>query len=212
MGNPSTSSDFDLVGHFGEFTASMRGGFPFLGPGLADGEAVLMATAMIDKTLQFVLTVGFYKGSVSKALMERVFEGQGPLATFSAKIDLARVQGLTDDEQHHDLRILRKVRNDFAHTYVPLRLADRASCDNLKLRSNLPIKRDTRRAENFLHSSATLVGTLMVSAVSVMAKHQVVRENRDRYTAISTEMLAQIFDNPANILNDALSPSRPDPE
>jgi hypothetical protein len=46
---------------------------------------------------------------------KRLFEGAGPLATFSAKIDLARLLGLITDAIRSDLHIIRDIRNEFAH-------------------------------------------------------------------------------------------------
>lgn len=46
---------------------------------------------------------------------KRLFEGTGPLATFSAKIDLARLLGLITEAIRSDLHIIRDIRNEFAH-------------------------------------------------------------------------------------------------
>jgi DNA-binding MltR family transcriptional regulator len=46
---------------------------------------------------------------------KRLFHGSGPLATFSAKIDLARLLGMTSDAIRSDLHSIRGVRNEFAH-------------------------------------------------------------------------------------------------
>ncbi|MEJ0012425.1 MAG: MltR family transcriptional regulator [Bauldia sp.] len=39
-----------------------------------------------------------------------------PLGTLSARIAAAFALGLIDDREHHDLNIIRKVRNEFAHS------------------------------------------------------------------------------------------------
>lgn len=46
---------------------------------------------------------------------QRLFEGNGPLATLSAKIDLARLLGLVTETIRSDLHIIRDIRNEFAH-------------------------------------------------------------------------------------------------
>jgi DNA-binding MltR family transcriptional regulator len=46
---------------------------------------------------------------------QRLFGGNGPLASFSAKIDLSRLLGLISDIIKSDLHIIREVRNEFAH-------------------------------------------------------------------------------------------------
>jgi hypothetical protein len=47
-----------------------------------------------------------------------LFRRSGPLSSFSAKIDLARLLGMTSDVIHSDLHILRNIRNEFAHSIM----------------------------------------------------------------------------------------------
>lgn len=211
MGNSNTGA-FNLLEHFAPLTEAMTGGFAFLADGLSDAEKVILATSMLDKALQLALTITFYKGAVSNTLMDRVFKGTGPLSTFSSKIDLAHIQGLTDENQNNDLKILRKVRNDFAHSLGPRRISEFASCDNLRLRSELVITSPTVRETNFLHSCAALVAQIMVCIVAVLAKHQIVSENRERFMAITHEIMATIFGAPDFPASDAPPPSDPPSE
>jgi len=46
---------------------------------------------------------------------------RGPLGTFSAKIDLARALSLIDAQTRRDLRVIKDVRNVFAHAENPVR-------------------------------------------------------------------------------------------
>ena len=46
---------------------------------------------------------------------KRLFEGNGSMTTFSAKIDLARLLGIITDTIRSDLHIIRDIRNEFAH-------------------------------------------------------------------------------------------------
>jgi hypothetical protein len=46
---------------------------------------------------------------------KRLFGHEGAFSRFSAKIDSAFCAGWIDVDLHHDLHILRKVRNEFAH-------------------------------------------------------------------------------------------------
>ena len=45
----------------------------------------------------------------------RLFEGYGPLSTFTAKIDMARALEIVDGETYNTLRILKSIRNEVAH-------------------------------------------------------------------------------------------------
>jgi hypothetical protein len=49
------------------------------------------------------------------AIEARLFQISGPLGTFSAKIDFARIIGLVSSEAHADLVLFKDIRNLFAH-------------------------------------------------------------------------------------------------
>lgn len=53
-----------------------------------------------------------------KSAWERLFRKSGPLSSLSAKIDLARLLGMTSNVITSDLHILRDVRNEFAHSVL----------------------------------------------------------------------------------------------
>jgi DNA-binding MltR family transcriptional regulator len=46
---------------------------------------------------------------------QRLFKGNSPLGTFSAKIDLVRLLGLVTEVVYSDLHRIREIRNEFAH-------------------------------------------------------------------------------------------------
>jgi DNA-binding MltR family transcriptional regulator len=49
-----------------------------------------------------------------------MFGGNGFLTSLSAKIDLGYCVGLYNKKTHHDLHIIRRIRNRFAHEFGPL--------------------------------------------------------------------------------------------
>lgn len=49
---------------------------------------------------------------------DRLFRKSGPLSSFSAKIDLARLLGIISAVIASDLHIIRDVRNEFAHSVL----------------------------------------------------------------------------------------------
>lgn len=53
-----------------------------------------------------------------KYAWDRLFRKSGPLSSFSAKIDLARLLGITSAAVSSDLHIIRTIRNDFAHSIL----------------------------------------------------------------------------------------------
>ena len=62
-------------------------------------------------------------------LFKQMLNGNGPLATFSSKIDLAYSLALIDENVHQDLHLLKKIRNEFAH------LPGKLSFENPKIKS-----------------------------------------------------------------------------
>lgn len=60
----------------------------------------------------------------SKAEYDALFDGSGPLATFSAKIRLAHSLDWISDATNKDLHLLRKIRNLFAHDPYKTSLED----------------------------------------------------------------------------------------
>jgi DNA-binding MltR family transcriptional regulator len=77
-----------------------------------DRGAAIVAAAWVEEAMS--AAIESFLHSDTKA-WQRLFEGNGPLATMSAKIDLARLLGLITETIRSDLHIIRDVRNEFAH-------------------------------------------------------------------------------------------------
>jgi hypothetical protein len=60
--------------------------------------------------------------SLNKQMSDRLFGFYRPLGTFAAKIDLAYALEITTDDIHAELNIMRRIRNEFAHTKHSLSL------------------------------------------------------------------------------------------
>jgi DNA-binding MltR family transcriptional regulator len=85
---------------------------------LSQSATVLVACAVLDTELERALKAGMRP--VSKTVYSRMFNGA--LGTFSSKIDLAYLLGITTEDVHHNLTIIRNIRNKFAHTSAVLTL------------------------------------------------------------------------------------------
>jgi hypothetical protein len=59
---------------------------------------------------------------MNREMYDRLFDGYGPLSTFSSKIDLAYALNLTTSGVHANLIIIKRIRNKFAHTVDVLTL------------------------------------------------------------------------------------------
>ncbi|MDB5321342.1 MAG: putative mannitol operon repressor [Phycisphaerales bacterium] len=62
-------------------------------------------------------------------LVDALLESQGPLGTFSSRINLVYALGLIRDDQLADLNTLRKIRNEFAHSHKALSFDVQPICD-----------------------------------------------------------------------------------
>lgn len=100
----------------------------------SDRARVIVAAAWIDYFLEVKLRNEFSKGN-SKA-REALFSANGPFSSFSAKLNAAFCGGWIDADVFHDATVLRKLRNDFAHTVDPISLNDdkaRAALETLRV-------------------------------------------------------------------------------
>ena len=96
---------------------------------------VLISTGFIEEHLKRTLLA--FMREVPQAA--RLVDGaNAPLGTLSARIEACYVLGLIAENEHHDLGLLRKIRNDFAHdihtSFETPSVVDR--CRQLKLKAH----------------------------------------------------------------------------
>jgi len=82
--------------------------------GESDRACAVLLASYIDDLLQR-LFMSKFTIEMSKSLQEQIFGQAGPLSTLSAKITMAHVLGYIGPDAHHDLTLIRKIRNEFAH-------------------------------------------------------------------------------------------------
>ena len=76
------------------------------------GTAILYA-AWIDHLLGQKLRLHFSKGNAEQ--QDKLFEGNGAFHAFSSKVTAAFCLGWLDPDVRHDIDLIRKIRNLFAH-------------------------------------------------------------------------------------------------
>lgn len=74
--------------------------------------AVLTAAAILDSLLEGLLRAYLAPNPGSKKLLDGF---NAPFGTFSSKIAAAHALGLIPSTDFHDLELIRKIRNEFAH-------------------------------------------------------------------------------------------------
>ena len=77
----------------------------------SDRGAAVLAGRYVENHL------GLYLRSkmIAPSIADRLFSSDGPLSSFSQRIDLAHAFGFLSKEQCADLHLIKKVRNHFAH-------------------------------------------------------------------------------------------------
>jgi DNA-binding MltR family transcriptional regulator len=75
---------------------------------------VLKTIAIFEDVLQECVQ-GCMRPLTSR-MRARLFDGYGPISTLAAKADIAYALNLLNDEDYADLQIIRKIRNEFAHS------------------------------------------------------------------------------------------------
>jgi len=87
--------------------------------GESDRAAAVLAAAYLDHLLGELIAAAMpaRPEEVEELLYQK---GNGPLGTFSARIDTSYCLGLLSKDESRDLHLTRKIRNDFAHKLVDM--------------------------------------------------------------------------------------------
>lgn len=100
----------------------------------SDRGKVLIATGFIEQQLRNVLAAFMVDGIDAANLLDG---GSAPLGTLSARTAACHALGLISGDENHDLGLIRKIRNEFAHkTQVSFDTpAIRSRCSILRLKA-----------------------------------------------------------------------------
>ena len=88
----------------------------------SDRGATILANPWIDNLLERKLKTLFSEGN--SATRRKLFDPNGPFSTFSSKILVVYSLGLIDSDIYHDIDLVRKIRNRFAHEIDCIDLED----------------------------------------------------------------------------------------
>jgi DNA-binding MltR family transcriptional regulator len=91
--------------------------------GETDRAAAILGASYLETLLEKLLRTKLVQTPTTD-----IFSGHGPLATFSSRTDVAYALGLFHEGVYHDLILVRRVRNEFAHDI------DEASFDQASIR------------------------------------------------------------------------------
>jgi DNA-binding MltR family transcriptional regulator len=96
----------------------------------SDRAAAILAVSFLEDRLAALLQAWLVD---EPNVVSKMFGGSGPLATFSAKIDMGLLLGILEKSRHRELHLIRDIRNKFAHgldalTFETPRIRDQ--CEN----------------------------------------------------------------------------------
>lgn len=107
-----------------------------------DRGCALMAGEYLSDQLGELLRASFVNDA--KASASVLDDPNGPLGTFSSRIEFAYLLGLVGPAAWRELHLIRKVRNEFAHDYRPLTFDDMSianRCRELRAHALVPLER-----------------------------------------------------------------------
>jgi hypothetical protein len=144
----------------------------------SDRAGAILLGAEIDILLKSLLEIYFLppqKTSID------IFGPDGAVGSFSARIELCYRLGFLHPAMHHDLQIIRKIRNRFAHGEQGLDLSDdqlRDWCHNLIQGKHVEQQLTTERAaKGFKPVKFTTKNYLLLTATVMIANISLVRIN-----------------------------------
>ena len=87
----------------------------------SDRGCVIFSAAMLEKELESLLREYCRKDSASvKKIVDPLFQVYAPFSTLSAKIQICYALGFIHVDLYKSLKLIRKLRNDFAHEKTPV--------------------------------------------------------------------------------------------
>jgi len=96
----------------------------------SDRATAVLAGAFLENLLATILENFFIK---DKSNIQSILYGfNAPLYSFHSKILCSYCLGLLPDDEFHDLKIIKKIRNDFAHKQAGLSFSSQSIADKCK--------------------------------------------------------------------------------
>jgi hypothetical protein len=153
---------------------------------------VLMGATRLDLELEEVIKA---KLAWNPEGQDNLFDPDRPLGTFSAKISLAHRLGIIDDAFHSAIQMVRRIRNDFAHSIEHLRLKNaphkdrmaelvRITCQHPLWAMALDLMKPPRLTDEATHFGAAII----VITISLLAfRHTEPRFQVVRSCGLSSE-------------------------
>ena len=95
----------------------------------------VMFGSWVDMALERAVK-SVFRSDLSSTLSKRLFDYEGSVGTFGARINVGYALAIFGQKTFHDLDLIRLIRNEFAHCRRPLRFelaVVKAVCDRLQI-------------------------------------------------------------------------------
>jgi hypothetical protein len=176
------------MGEFEKRTERLQGlnadAFQSLLFGNDDRATAIMATGLIEDLLA-VTIINKFRRTPTENQANELFIGYGPLATLSSKTVIGFLLGVLSTDDKHDLTIIRKIRNDFAHIFAPLTFESKtiaSRCNSLKLTGALSPKVESLVEEGpkakFIRSTVRLFSHLVMNSYLSVEEKKTLQDHR----------------------------------
>ena len=154
----------------------------------SDRGCSLLSVSFLDLQIEKVLKK---KLIGNKKHLDKVFDFNGALGTLSNKLDLSYSLGIISKTEYDDINIIRKIRNDFAHSYDDI---DFDSPKIVSLINNLNLNPRPNFATNRQKFTSTLffiIGILQHSYKNTFVCEEPIRDFSISEIRNSTEFLTK---------------------
>lgn len=127
----------------------------------SDRGGVLIAASYLDEILGEILKVFMVE---TKEAQEMIFGFNAPIGAFSARIKAAYSFALIEENEFKELNIIRKIRNEFGHSWKQVTFEDQkinSLCNNLPWLGPKEMEEESNSKARFNFSVAILLTDLM---------------------------------------------------
>lgn len=144
-------------------------------------------------------------------LCDRLLRGDGPLSTFSARTELCFALGLLDANTYREIHLIRKIRNDFAHSFTQLTFDDdpvRSRCEQL-IRVYCKTTQRSRFMRTAIHAMIHIRGAKHKSAQATTPTDSLIEIHNLMGRDITERVTKLLRTIPPEIFKEAMQSERP---
>jgi hypothetical protein len=149
----------------------------------SDRAAVVLMSSLLDDFLCIAISTKM-ESEHSLEELEHIFRFEGPLGTFSARVEIACLFGVIDDGLYQQLTMLREMRNACSHSKRPLSFKDNALA-NVALRLFEPLGMvPIEYARKNLKNAFAIEGMFLAKVICGASKEDAHKEFREKFKNI----------------------------